>query len=185
MKYLKIYEEYLDDDLDGELYIPKKSISGTFYHGTLIYDEDFFSTLKIGQGDWEALWFSSEMDISEQFASRNLYDGDEDVLEIIFKVILNSDSIADIDYSLYQDLMEYYGKEDFRELIDILKEDGFEGWSIPGSIDNDSYNDIALFVNYGWVDIKSIKFKLSKDEWSEFISIHEAEDFFIKLKKGL
>lgn len=174
MKHLKLYEDYFDDQ-----FIPKKTIDGIYYHGSIIQDGEFFDNLSFGYSDWNALWFSDEFEISDKFSEN--WKSDNDDIQVIFKVKLKSKDIADISYEMSQEIMEYYGVEDFRECIPYLENDGYEGWETKGSIGYHEYEDIAIFERnaHNIIEIISMSFK-NNNEWSDFIPINQAEEYFDK-----
>jgi hypothetical protein len=175
MKYLKLFEEYTQEDYDVKIDIPKTSIHGTYYHGTVLTDGDFISNLSTGYGDFDAIWFSSDENIANDFAD-NYYNKPNNEAKIIFEVEINSDDIADIDYDLSQEIMEYYGYFDFRESIDMLKQKGFDGWKTIGGIDIKKYDDIAIFDNY-FFELKKAKLFIN-NKWTEYMDIYDIKKIY-------
>ena len=153
--------------------IKKTKLNGTYYHGTSIgQDDDLFSEFKIGHSDWDAVWFSSDEYISEQFAEDSYRDDNE--IKAIYEVNLNCNSIADIGYEQSQEIVQQWGLYDFRESISTLKQKGFNGWKTTGSIGHNIYDDIALFNMY-CVKIVGVKL-LINDEWTDYMSLSQAQD---------
>lgn len=176
MKHIKLFESFFED-----YEVPTIEIDEIFYHGTSIVDCEFFNELEYGYSDWEALWFCEEEHIAEEFSEDRAYNNHHNV-EVIFKVKLNSNKIASINDHMAQEMMEYYGLEDdFRDMIDILEQKGFEGWKIVGSIDGKVYEDVAIFTTTNRHVIKELSMKFKTDDgWSEYIDISEAEEYFFE-----
>lgn len=190
MKYIKLFEEYNDnndyyneDDEEYGVDVPKTSIDGTYYHGTTLRDGEFINRLEVEYSDHEALWFSWEDDVSDEFAD-NYYNEGENI-KIIFEVYLKSDNIADLPYELTQEINDFYGYEDFRESIPMLHDEkGFDGWKTMGSIGSRIYDDIAIF-DESLVEIKSCKLFIGGD-WTDYMPLDEAEELYTEWyeKKG-
>ena len=131
-------------------------------------------SLELGYSDFEAIWFSSNEDVSEEFAENRKSSDDNEIIAM-FKVHLKSSDIASIDYELSQEINDFYGYYDFRESIDMLVSEGFEGWKTIGSIGYTQYDDYAVF-DEDIIEEKAIKFYIN-DEWTEYIPINQAQDF--------
>lgn len=173
MKHIKLFESFFDD-----YDVPTIELNDIYYHGTTIVNCEFFNELEYGYSDWEALWFCDEEYIAEEFAEDRAHNI-QDNIEVVFKVEIDSDKIASINPHIADEMMEFYGIEDFRDIIDILIEKGFEGWKVVGSIGENMYEDVAIFDHSNYKTIKelSMKFK-NDDEWTEYISISKTKDYF-------
>jgi len=179
MKYLKFYENYESDEDDyeddyEEIQIPKTSIEGEFYHGSVIQDCEFFSDLDPNYSDWLAVWFSDKEDIAKKFGESSYREEDDEYL-VILKAKIESQNIADLmDIDLVEELKDFYMIEDFREIIPILIEKGFDGWVTTGSIDGYQYVDYAIFDD----DIYDIKeAKINARGWTEYMPLDKAKQF--------
>lgn len=126
-------------------YIPSITINNTFYHGTAIYKQDEVFSRFSFNGDWDGIWFTDDKEIAISFGD-NWSNSDNNVY--VFEVKIKAHKIANIGYDLFTDLKEYYEIEDFRELIPILKDMGFNGWKTIGSIDTKVYDDYCLFYTH-------------------------------------
>lgn len=122
--------------------IPSTTINGTFYHGTSIELHETPFNNFILNGDWDGVWFADNENIAQQFGEQF---GLEDRSLVIYSVNIKCSRIAVIDLPLFLKLKESYDIEDFRELIPILKEKGFNGWKTIGSIDYLTYDDYCIF----------------------------------------
>lgn len=178
MKYIILFEDYNDNneyyDDEDVIDVPKTTIDGTYYHGTTLNDGDFINSLRADIGDYEAIWFAWEEDVADEFAS-NHYTIDEN-MKIMFEVELKSDNIASMSEDLFEEIMDFYGYFDPRESIEILQQQGFDGWKTTGSLVGRVYDDIAIF-NDSLVDINLCKLFID-DEWTEYMPLGEAEDIY-------
>lgn len=146
--------------------IEKIKIGGIFYHGSVVQDGILFDKPDVGYGDYDAVWFSSEEFISKEFSEN--WESSVD-LPIIYKVEIKENKIANIPYDKFLELKEYYMLDDFRDIIEVLVELGFNGWKTTGSIDNDVYDDYALFRTDN-MHVISAKIKIDGD-WSDYMSL--------------
>lgn len=176
MKYLRLFEDYIDDENYYGVDIPKISIEGEFYHGTTLIDDNFISHLEIGYSDYDAIWFSWDESIAESFSSWH-YTQDEGI-KIIFQVELSSDNIAFLSDGVVEELKDFYGRFDIREAIPDLVNQGFDGWKTTGSIDEMVYDDFAIFDD-DLIDIKSCKLKID-GEWTEYMNVNDAEKLYME-----
>lgn len=159
--------------------IAKFKIKGTFYHGTAVQAGDnLISEFNPRYSDWDATWFSTDESISEEFSDHNFRDKSETA--IIYKVKLECGPIANISYEQSQRMMESWALDDFREVIPILKQKGFNGWKTPGSIGGTMYDDYAVFNPSCIKSIEAVKLFI-KNNWTEYMSISDAEDILAKL----
>ncbi len=153
--------------------IRKLKLNGTYYHGTSIGSEDdLFSEFNPGHSDWDAVWFASDENISEEFAENSYRDDNE--IKAVYEVNLKCNAIADIDYIQAEEIKNQWGLYDFRESIPILKQKGFNGWKTTGSIGYNVYDDIALF-NLSCAKIVGVKLFID-DNWTDYMSLSEAQD---------
>jgi len=153
--------------------IRKLKLNGTYYHGTSIGSEDdLFSEFNPGHSDWDAVWFASDENISEEFAENSYRDDNE--IKAVYEVNLKCNAIADIDYTQAEEIKNQWGLYDFRESIPMLKQKGFNGWKTTGSIGYNVYDDIALF-NLGCAKIVGVKLFID-DNWTDYMPLSEAQD---------
>lgn len=146
---------------------------GDFYHGSVIRDGEFFSDLKIGHSDWEAIWFSSDEKVSDMFCD-NWFDEEKGEIKIIFKCEIKLSTIADIDFNCFEEILEKWAIRDLREAIPTLKRMGYKGWKTIGSIGGDVYDDYAVFDDDYF---KVIECKLYiNGSWTDYMPLYEAED---------
>lgn len=158
---------------ESRLTIPRKRLGGIYYHGSCMSDDSgLFNEFYVGYADWDAIWVSDDEHISEEFSE--WHANDEDV-RVVYRVKVKSTGIADIDYETTQRMEEDWGLSDFRESIEILKRKGFKGWSVPGSIGMDRYDDIALFYPKEQTKILDCKLYISED-WTEYMSLDKAQE---------
>jgi len=151
--YKAIFENnYKTVEIGGEsIDMPITSVSGTFYHGTSFdKDEEPFDSFSIDMSDYPAVWVTDDEEIAKEFASNR------EGIPVLYTINFNSNKMAQIDYSLFEDLKDYLGFFDLRESIEWLRNLGFEGWVTQGSVGTDLYNDIAIFYE-DMIEIKSIK----------------------------
>lgn len=158
-------------------YIPRIKMNGEYYHGTILQEKELITELKIGYSDFDAIWVTDNEDIAEKFAEDKQYDDDEIIA--VYKVIINSNKIADIDFATSKQLINKYELDDFRDIIDILKSKGYNGWKTPGSIGRNLYNDFAIFYE-DLINLKDVKFFINND-WTEYMSLPNAKIFLESL----
>jgi hypothetical protein len=158
-------------------YIPRIKMNGVYYHGTIIQDNELITELTMGYSDFDAIWVTDNEKIAEEFAKDKQYDDNEIV--VVYKVIVKSNKIADIDYSTSNQLIDKYELDDFRDIIEILKSKGYNGWKTPGSIGRNLYNDFAIFYK-DLINIKDVKFFIN-NQWTEYMSLPNAEKFLESL----
>lgn len=72
--------------------------------------------------------------------------------------------------------MEKYGLNDFRDLIPILQEKGFNGWKTTGAIDTTRYDDYAVF-DLTCIQIEAVKLWMD-GTWTDYISIDKAQEIY-------
>ena len=92
----------------------------------------------------------------EEFA-KDKKDNKTDLI-VVYKTNINTSKIADIDYELSQKLIKKYDLFDFREMIEILKEKGYNGWKTTGSLGYDKYDDYLRETNKSYYDCSQICF---------------------------
>jgi len=159
-------------------------LNGTVYHGSSVDltedDATLISELREDYSDWDAVWVSDEESIAEEFSENSNWGDEDSLLYVVYEIEANCDNLAELPYDLTQELKEFYGLEDFREIIPTLTQNGYNGWLTTGSIGNRQYEDYALF-NPSCLQIKRVKF-LVGDEWTEYMSIQEGEEFLESLK---
>lgn len=175
LKYLKIYEDYIQDN-EYNIEIPKTEIDGIFYHGTNLVDGNFIDELNFGYSDYNALWFTKDEHIADQFADNSYFNDDYDAIKTLYEVEIESNNIADISYELYKEIIEFYGLFDLRESIPILKQEGFDGWVTLGSIGQNIYDDYAIF-NEDIINIKKCKLFID-NKWTDYMSLENAEKMY-------
>jgi len=142
--------KYLEDI---DIYVPVGSVSGTFYHGTSVdEDDELFDEFNPGvYGDYDAIWITDDRSAAEEFSGWKGGFNKKYVLTVEYA----SNNMVLIDKRVYSDLCEYLGIDDLRESIDYLKSQGFDGWVTQGSIGRTIYNDIAVF-NYDELKIEKV-----------------------------
>lgn len=152
--------------------IRKTKLNGTYYHGTSVgSNDDLFSEFNPGHSDWDAVWFASDENISEEFAENSYRDDNE--IKAVYEVSLKCNAIADIDYVQAEEIKNQWGLYDFRESIPILKQKGFNGWKTTGSIGYNVYDDIAIF-NLNCAKIIGVKLFID-DNWTDYMPLSEAQ----------
>lgn len=152
--------------------IPSIKLNGEFFHGTIIEKgESIFEEFQEGYSDWNAVWFSEDENISREFSEDKNW-GDENFINILYKVQINAKKIADISYELSEKISNYFDLDDFRDIIPELIKKKFQGWCVPGSIDTHKYNDYAIF-DLSTIEIIGVSFK-DGDNWTDYISIRDA-----------
>ena len=181
INFLKEDYFYNDDsEFDEEEYsldLDTIELDGIYYHGTsLDKDDDFFQDFELGHSDWEAVWFSDNENIAEDFGDNW---GNDDNVVIIYLVEIKSNDIVNISLDTFEEIKDFYGYEDLRESIPILAQE-YDGWKTLGSIGSNIYDDIAIF-NTKCIRIKQAKIQIN-DEWSEYMSLSEIEEKFNKWK---
>jgi len=158
--------------------IPSKRLSGTFYHGTSISKNDELpNLLSLDYSDYEAIWFTSDEMIAQQYADRWNDFEDEDYNFVVFELKINTSKIANLqNYEFVQFLLQKFDLEDARDLIPILKEKGFNGWEVTGSIGQEIYDDYCIFyedlINIIGVSI----YDKTINDWTDFMSIEKAQE---------
>lgn len=155
--------------------IPRKRINGIYYHGFSISKDgetELFDCFNFGFSDWEAIWVTEDETIAEEFSSWKS-DEDDDI-RVVYEVNVKSSGIADIDYETSQEISDYWGISDFRESINILKDKGYNGWCLPGSIDGHMYDDIALFYPNDQTKISRVKLFIN-DDWTDYMDMYQAQ----------
>lgn len=169
---IKLYEQFI---AEYAMKIPKLRINGIFYHGSVIEEgEDIFRDFHLGYFDWNAIWFSVDEYIAEEFSAwRGDWSEDSTQIRICYQVNIKSTGIADIPFELSQRIMEEWALDDFREAIQILENKGYKGWKTTGGIDNHIYDDYAMFDLSG-VKILSAKLYIDGD-WTDYMSLDEAQ----------
>lgn len=167
-----IWEQILSE---AAIKIPRIKLSGNFYHGTvLVNDDNLFYRFDSKNSDWNAIWFADDEYIAEEYSDwKGGYGDGFSEIRVVYRVGVNIRSIADISYELSQEIKFEWELEDFREAIDILREKGFKGWQVPGSLGHNIYNDIAIFYP-DEIKIQDVKLYLN-DEWTDYMSIDEAQ----------
>lgn len=151
--------------------IEKTAVHSIMYHGAQTSDGEVFLDFDPSiYGEYDATWFASEESIAEQFSKWH-YDPDE--TQVVYKVRINSDNIADLRSIDVRDLLDELAMSDPRELISLLSQD-FEGWVTDGSIGRGHYEDVAIF-DTSTVEILEFKLK-TKDGWTEYKSIDLANE---------
>lgn len=147
-------------------------LNGTYYHGTVVLDDDIFDSFKIGHGEYDAIWVSDVEYIAEEFSEwKGGYDDNE--VRVVYEVTIQTDRIANITYETSKKLTEKWGLYDFRETIPYLQNMGFNGWLTTGSIGYHQYDDIAIF-NPEVIKINGVKIFIN-DDWTDYMSINDAQ----------
>lgn len=159
--------------------ISKTKIDDEFYHGTSIAADDDLFEPSIGYSDYDALWVTDELEIAHEFAENSNW-GDESIIYATFKTEIRSTKIANLEFDLVKNLMDYYGYEDPRELIPILDQSGFDGWLTSGSVGRHVYNDIAIF-NSSLLNFNEVQLLVDGD-WTDWMSFGEAQDMIDKIR---
>ena len=180
-KYIKTFEQY-DSDYDDEdeyediLDLPTRSIDGIFYHGTTISEDDelFLHFNPSIYSDHDAVWVSSDEDISKDFADNWRH---ETSLTVVFKMNIQMDNFVELNKNAYENINEYYGFEDLREAIPILSE-RFNGWITTGSIGRKIYDDICIF-DYENLETQSVSMLLN-GKWTEYMTLEQANEILQK-----
>lgn len=184
-KFIKTtIHEYLNEQMlnGSNLSIPKTKLNGTFYHGSIVSEnDDLFGEFGLGYSDWDAIWLADNETVAENFSDwRGGYDDNE--TKVVFRVKINVNSIADISYELSERINEIWALSDFREAIPLLKQRDFNGWVTTGSLDRIEYNDIAIF-NPNQINVQDVKIFIN-DNWTEFMNINDAQDLIEKHREG-
>ena len=181
-KYIKFFENFDEDDdyKDPTDDIRKEKRDIEAYHGTYISEKsDLIEQFTTGYSDYDAVWFSTNEDIAEEFAY-NSARKDSDIL-IIYNVILKLDSIAIINDNLAEEIKDFYGLFDFREAIPILVRNRYDSWEVTGSIGSKQYDDIAVF-DESKIDIISAKIKIN-GKWTVYLPLTKIEKILEKCFK--
>lgn len=168
------YNSYINESRKPKIY--KIKMDGIFYHGTTLRDDDteIFDEPSVRHGDYDAVWFTDEEHIAEEFAD----NWGEDNTCVIYRVKIKENKIADIPYHTFTDLLEYYDKSDLREIIPMLNDMGFNGWKTIGSIGHEQYEDYALF-NTDNINVLEVKLLLN-GKWTDYMSIDDANKIIEK-----
>lgn len=153
--------------------IPKISIDNIFFHGTTTQSDGVFLDINYDNSDWDAIWVADDENIAEEFSEDKKYD-DDDILTV-YKIKIKTKKIADIDFELSKRLSNYYELDDFRDMIDILKSKGFDGWKVNGSIGSKLYNDYAIFYS-DLIEIGGVKFFID-NQWTEYFQLNDANEY--------
>jgi len=175
----RVVDEEWDYDEDQMNYTTT-SVSGEFYHGTSIDEGEVYRELDPNYSDWEAIWFANDENISQEFGENRTNDGDT---QVVYTVEINSDKIVYLGQQDFEDIKEHYHLEDLREAIPILRQAGFDGWQTLGSIGWNQYDDFAIW-NMDVVTIKSIMLMDAEGEWSEKMSLDQAQEI-VSSKEGI
>jgi len=168
-----VHEEW-DYDEDKMIY-HTVSIDGEFYHGTM-EDRGEIPNLQTGYYDWDALWFSTEPDVADQFSD---YRGGEGV-HVMWVANIKSDKIVYLNEQDFNDIKEHYGYEDLREAIHMFEQQGFDGWQTLGSIDWTQYDDFAIW-NEDIIDYIGVRLKIN-GEWTDVMSKDDAEEMLAQTR---
>jgi len=183
MKYISKFENYFyEDDYDEEDdYNPLEDINDidindTVYHGSIRDIDDEVTDLSKGYSDWDSIWVTYDENIAKDFSELPT----EDEVQIIYKINLDVKNIAKIDNDFANELKDYFGIEDFREIIPILIDNGYNGWLVNGSISRKIYDDIAIFYTEY---LKSYTIKIITEEIeTDYMTLSDANDYLEKLR---
>jgi len=183
MKLLNLYREILKEEEEDEYYDPLDdihviSIEGTFYHGTSIDpDDEIFSSPQIGYSDWEAVWITEYEHVAQEFANWHGYTDND--IQVVYQINISSDNIVQISTPMMDELKEFYGVDDPRELIPFLSQK-FDGWQVVGSIDSTRYNDYAIFDD-DLLEVTGVKFRTNEEEeYTEYMDVYDAYELLGK-----
>ena len=166
-KYIKSYSQ-----INESVRIPKVKMKGIYYHGSVVEKGEFFDSLNTGRSDWDAIWFSDDENVSNEFSDNWYNEDDVDKYKVIFRCNINIDKVAYIDYDRFKKVLDKYELTDLREFISILKENGYNGWKTIGSIGSLTYDDYAVFDEDD-VNIQDCKL-YNNGDWTDYISLDEA-----------
>lgn len=154
-------------------------LNDIYYHGWGMDNSDeeidLWNEFGFGYSDYEAMWVTEEEQIAEEFSDWRGAD-----IRVVYKVQVKTTGIAEIDYPKSQDLMEYWGLEDFREIIDILKRYDYKGWSTPGAIGSNKYDDVALFYPDEQIKILEAKVSIDEGDWTNYMKLEDATEYLNK-----
>lgn len=166
---------------EGRFHIPKTKISGTFYHGSAISNDDYvFDEFDSSYSDWGAVWLADDESVAEEFSDR--FGTDDGEYRIVFAVSAKLNAIADISNELVDEIVDMWGIEDIREAIPLLQQKGYNGWELSGSLDLMHYNDIAIFYPE---DINILKVKMFvNDDWTDYMEIDDANGLLNSLRNN-
>lgn len=177
-KSKRLFENELTEYLDYE--IPEKTISGIFYHGSIIQEIDDLITEfnpKI-YGDYNATWLTEDESMADEYST---YKQSEGELRCVYKVeIKNPLTVIVISSTTADDIMEYFAESDLRNTIPFINDMGYDGWSTTGSLNYQEYEDIAIF-NSKNLYIHSVKLIIDDND-TEFMSLDDAKNYIIKNK---
>ena len=181
----KTLKEYIDYNDDGNPEFETTSLIGHVYHGTVINLEEgdgLYSKLRVGQSDWDAVWVSDQEKIAEEFSENKSYDEEKGIF-VVYMLEANCHDIAYIDYDDSKEIVDSFVVDDFREVFSMLDRLGYNGCKTLGSIGSTIYEDYAIF-DENCLEIIAAKFKV-EDEWTDYMSIIEAEEFLEKQKENI
>lgn len=174
---IKIFESYYKI-FESITKLRRLRLNDIYYHGWGIDrpddDEeiDLWEEFDTSYSDYSAVWVTDREEIAIEFSDWKGAD-----IRVVYKVKVKTFGIAEIDYNESQDLIEYFGLSDFREIIDILMRYGYRGWSTPGSIDAYEYDDIALFYPDEQIQILEAMVSVDGEEWTDYMSLEQAKEY--------
>ena len=174
---MKTIVEYLNE---AKPKIRNKRLKGTFYHGSQIPEYEFFVP-SLGYGDWDAIWVTTNESAAEHYSPWHHYSKDYSPIDVVFKINIVANKIAELDNSTANQLLDYYEESDLREIIPELQRLGFVGWETTGNIGRTAHDDIAIFDDR-LLNVIAAKFRIN-GTWTEYIPIDECEEFVESLKE--
>jgi len=135
-------------------------------------DGDSFTDLTTKKSGYDAIWFSDDENIAREF-SQDFSSG----ICIVFR--LNIKRVCRIanfmDYNLALDIKDKYGLDDFRDIIPILLNMGYNGWRTTGSIGYNIYDDYCVFHD-DIIEVTDFSYSVKEDDWSDYIPINELDE---------
>lgn len=161
-----------------KLQFESSQYSGIVYHGNSISVnyETAIDSFKSQFEDFGAVWMTKNEDFAEEFAQKFYKKDSDKSLRVVFKCRLTLDNFVDIDYSTYQDILNSANSDNLKDYIPALKYLGYDGWMTEGDLNEDPYDDIAVFNPDKSIEILSAKAYL-ENGWSDWISLENLERF--------
>lgn len=161
--------------------IPRKKLNDIYYHGYSVNenDNDLFTEFDTNYSDWNATWVTDNESIADEFSEQ--YETEKSI-RVIYKVLVKTSGIAVIDNDTANNILDEWSIDDFRESIEILKNQGFKGWTTTGSIGRLIYDDIALFYPDEQTKILTAKLCINK-KWTDYMPLNDAQKIVDKYYK--
>jgi len=160
---------------------PTISFHEIVYHGTYTTSNNFFTDLDESYSEWGAVWVTDDERASEGFALD--YGLAKNEMGMVLKIEAKLPQLILLEYGnpALKELQEQQMCEDIRECIPYLTQVGYDGWKTMGNLGPMLYNDIAVFGT-GNDLLTPLAVKLYRNnEWSEYMSISDAEDLIESL----